>query len=276
MACELMIYKSNRSFRNDSIQKGDIVRVENLPHVGWGKKEIFNSQNNFVFVKITDCNKEDFDNYLQSYKMNITYEKLGQNLNLDGHRFKIYSNKSNLNEPSLTLDKVERYFNRYNIILNEASDNSIVVDVVIFNIINNFRFFNITQTQFELLKIEEVLYNKTNGEHIIKISENSVDTLNSKAINYITSTINDKGGKILQINLSDRYIEFSINRNDILKYMQDEIKDDIESIHLVRLRKFSIKETTVDQLINYSNNNNGKSYETTKSQLIQNIVNLSI
>lgn len=276
MPCEIMIYKSSRSFRNDAIQKGDIVCVKDLPHSGWGKKEAFSTVNNFVFLRVLDCNKEDVLQYTEPYKMNVAYEKLGQNLFLDGHRFKLYSNKSRADEPSLTLDKVEKYFNRHNIVLNEATDNSIIVDVVIFDVINNFRFWNITAEQFDFLDIEELAYNRDTGDHSIRISEAKSGVLNAKALNYIVATIAERGGSVTQTNLVSRYIEILINRDAILSYLKAAIKEDVESIHLVRLRKYAVKEAVVDQLINYSNTNNGEAYQATKQQVLQNVVDLSI
>lgn len=278
MPCELVIHRNKDNYSHiDSekdkrgvYKKGFIVAGRDYPHSGWGNKERF-EYGKFVFIRVIDATWDELKGYADSWRHNIDYELVGSNLNIDGHRFRIFNTNSGAsNYGNLTRNKIEKYLNSWNVDIFSVNVNEIVIDVVINNMLRSSAFWDyvpgdgLTDIQYSQLS-----YNKNSGKHVYYLDYSQVRTditdrsLVAKKIAY---RLGLRGVTFSNHNSVNQTAEATIYRNDVLKYFRDEVKRKLSKQILVR-REYYIEESDVDLLVQYSNNHNGEPFEVTKAQL---------
>lgn len=283
MACDILIH---RNFRNNALtdiekdnssvyKKGYIVTGKPLPHSGWGNQEKFEA-GNFVHLRIIDANWEDFEKYTEPWRIKINHTLVSSNLITDSHRFKVYSSNSGSNKYGiLTLPKIERYLNRWNVDLVSVVENEIVIDIVIDKMLKSQAYWDYTADKNEGL--ENLMYTlnsytKSTGEYTYVIEYTNVRSdIQNRFL--VATELNDHFIKrnitVITHDSENQKITVSLFRKDVLNYFKDEVYFDVLNDSLLYKRQYYVTNAVVDFLVNYSENNSGQTYETTKTEFLK-------
>lgn len=277
MACEIMIHRNSSNYSNPNAEldrqgvykKGYIVGGRTLPHAGWGNQERFEA-GKFVFIKITDADWSEFEGYDREWELEIDYQKMGEDLTTDGHRFSIFSTNPGLSfRGAITREKAENWLNNWNVTIHSTGLNEITIDCIIWEMLKSKGFWDRPEG-LQGLTANEDSYNQTTGEHVISINWSNYlpNVKRSMLAKNFQHRIEERGGEIITFDLQSETGTFKITRNDVLLWFRQEVYYLVRKFNVIYRRKFYLPEATVDQLTQYSANNNNEPYEATKAEFI--------
>jgi hypothetical protein len=279
MACELLVHRNSKNYsHSDAVKdksgvykKGYIVIGKTLPHSGWGNKEIF-SAGNFVHIKVTDATWEELKDYAEHWRLFIDYELVGSNLEIDGHRFRIFSTNGGVSGyGNITRERIERYLNRWNAEIFSVASNEIVIDVTINNLLRSPAYWDyVPGDGLEDIGYSQLSYDQGTGEHVYLLDYSNVrpEILDRNSVaQRIAYRLSERGVTFANHDTENQTAEATIIRNDVLINFRNEVYKDVADNFPLYRRKFYIEESDVDSLVQYSENNNGEPYEVTKAQL---------
>lgn len=280
MACELLVHRNKNNYfhtdpekdRSSVYKKGYIVTGKTLPHNGWGNKEQF-SAGNFVTLRITDATWEEILDYAEHWRQFIDYNKIGENLSIDGHRYRVYATNSGVSgRGNLTLQKIKKYLDGWNVTIFSNTTNEVVIDCIINNMLRSKSYWDyIPGDGLTDIQYSQVSYNQSTGEHIYDLDYSNVRTEiqnRSKVAERLWFKLSKRGATLLSHNETNQTARVSIFRNDVLLYFKNEVYSDTANKSPVYKRQYYIEETDVDSLVNYSTNHGGNPYELTKSSFL--------
>lgn len=275
MACELQIHRNPNNYVHPDVEtnktgvykKGYIVTGKNLPHSGWGAKERFD-YGTFVYLTVSDASWEELEDYNRSWELKIDYEKLGQNLSVDGHRYRIFGTNPGVSlRGAVSPQRVAAYLDLWNVSVVSWNSNEVVVDVAIYDMLRSKGFWDRPEGLQGLTASEN--YNQSTGDHIVTVDWSNYMPTESRNIiaSNLRSRILQRGGVIDSVDSQNQVGTFTINRTDVLKWFRTDLFDKVRKQGLLYRREFYIPESDVDNLVQYSTNHNGDSYTVTKAQL---------
>jgi len=280
MACEILIHRNKNNYSHSNIEKdkravykkGYIVMGKTLPHSGWGNQEQF-SAGNFVILRITDAIWEEVRSYADHWRMLIDYTKIGEDLVVDGHRFRVYTTNPGVSGyGNLTLQKIENYLDDWNAIVFSNTTNEVVIDCVINDMLRSKSYWDYVPGDGIVdVQYSETSYDQGTGEHIYDldysnvrpeiVDRNEIYTRLERRLLLRNATISNHDS-INQI------MTVSIFRNDVLTYFRDEVYKDVANRFPLYRREYYIDSTDVDSLVTYSTNHSGEPYEVTKAEFL--------
>lgn len=280
MACEILIHRNKNNYSHTDTEKdkravykkGYIVIGKTLPHSGWGNQEQF-SAGNFVTVRVTDATWEELTEYAESWRMFIDYTKIGEDLSIDGHRFRVFSTNPGISgKGNLTREKIENYLDKWNANIFSISTNEVVIDVTINNLLRSPAFWDyVPGDGLADIEYQQLSYNQTTGEHVYLLNYSNVkpEIQNRNAVaSRIAHRLSKRGVTFSNHNPSNQTAEATIFRNDVLLHFRNEVYKDVANKFPLYRRQYYIEEADVDSLVNYSTNNNGNPYELTKANFL--------
>ena len=274
MACEIQI-KTNWSRGGGHKYDFSPIRVRQLPHTGWGLKEV-PSFGQFVYARVTDADEADVQNMIQTHFgeqgieqpwiRKLLFEKQGENLSIDGYRYKASAANPGLsNQAGITKDMIETYLNKWNGFVDSFAINEVIFDFAVYeddrdsqNIIpgvlqsNGFWGYNVSFVSFH-----EVLYTQATGVHRIQADYSGSIPMSDRP-DKVASVVYKRKGTIHSN--ADGVIEFSIQRNDVFRYFKQDVDLILES--KIYDRQFRFLESTVDLI-----SGNGGFMDVTLNQL---------
>lgn len=287
MACEILIYRNPRNYSHPDIEKdkrsvykkGYIVGGKTLPHTGWGNKEVF-SAGNFVHVKIKDATWEELKDYAETWNINIEYTKLGEDLSIDGHRFKVYTTNPGVSgKGNLTRNKIENYLNKWNVTIHSIDINEVVIDLTINNLLKSRAYWgSVPGDGLGDLIYSQINYDEVSGEHVYNLDYSAVKsdiTNRSIVANKLSKRLGKRGVTFSNHDTVNQTANATIFRNTVLTYFRDEVKNDVANSSILYKRQYYIDIPNVNYLVYYSTHHGGDPYEITKAQLQTSIKSMS-
>lgn len=279
MACEILIHRNVGNYSHPDSEKdkrgvykkGYIVAGKTIP-CNWGNKEKFEG-GKFVTIRVTNADWEELHSYMKAWELEVDHEHVASNLSVDGHRYKLFSTNPGASlKGVITREKAQKYLDKWNVTIHSVAQNEIVMDCVIFDMLKSKFYWDLDDLSG--LSATEISYNESTGDHVVEVNwENfRTDIIDrDKVRNAIRNRVLSRGGIITSYIAPNEYGRFTINRIDVLQWFKTIIYRAIRRQNLIYRRQYYITESQVDQLVQYSENNNGEPYELTKAQLANNV-----
>jgi hypothetical protein len=266
MPCEVVLLNEEsinnaltpKKQRAGLFKRGEPVEVKDIPHVGWGQRVIFPKYN---FLIITDATAAQVQSKINTYQMNIDWEVIDNTLQFDEWTLNIYATNPDISGYcKLDLSLIQTIFNAFNISVDSATRNSIIITSTIENILKSTGFWKletitgITFTDgynYPINEMHNIIINYTNY---------LTEKVNRERVGeYLRSIIVDREASNIIHNIAQQEITFNITRTEVLNYLKTSIK---RKETIIWKRKFYLNDTTMDQLETYYINNS-QPYEVT-------------
>lgn len=127
----------------------------------WGLKE---GLPDFYLIKVPGVTVSDAKQYISEWNHAITYTQDAHQASTDGYRYTLTSSAVAAGgKGSLTLTKVQNFFDKWNATIQSNTSNSVTFDVSIYGLATSTGFWGKTAT------FNETSYNEITGEHIIEV-----------------------------------------------------------------------------------------------------------
>lgn len=132
----------------------------------WGNKE---GLPDFYLIKVPGVSVEDVKQYLAEWNHAITYTQNAHQTSTDGYRYTLTSSAIAAGgKGSLTLAKIQRFFDKWNASIHANTSSSVTFDVSIYGLATSTGFWG------KAAIFSETSYNETTGEHVIEVTTESV------------------------------------------------------------------------------------------------------
>lgn len=130
----------------------------------WGVKEGLPV---FYLIKVLGVTVEDAKQYISDWNHAITYNKDVHQQSTDGYRYTLTSSAVAAGgKGSLTLAKVQNFFDKWNASIQSNTSSSVTFDVSIYGLATSSGFWG---KNTSAITFNETSYNETTGEHIIEV-----------------------------------------------------------------------------------------------------------
>lgn len=273
MNCEIVIAKDPYNFvhpdenkdRSGVYKKGYFVSARENPNdVHSDKEKLF-----FTFIRVSDADADELNEiYEKMWELEIDYELVGSNTTIDGHRFRLFSVNPGVSlRGEITLSKAQSYLDNWNTSIFSVSQNEIVIDIIIYDMLRSKGFWD-REEGLQGLTASELSYKKTTGIHTVQVDWSNYlpEFPRSKIAKELQKRILQREGIINSVDLENNIGEFSITRNSVLKWFRSDLFEKIRKNNVVYRRLFYIEPNIVDFVENYFITN-GTGYSVTKAEL---------
>jgi len=243
--------------------KGYIIGIYDTNQIIPGSKQV---PPNFFQIEVTDANPTELLTYADEWMRFIDYEFIGHDYVIDGHRLRVFTDRSLVSASGLnglTQAIVSNYLTKWRCSIVSSAFNEIIFDSVIYEAICSDGFWN---TNDILLRVSfsETSYNQSTGIHVIEANYINDPFLSSKDKAWIENYITQRGG-IITSHPTNR-INFEISRTSIFDWFKADVKMKVDGPAF--RRRFYFGQGVVDQALA----NNG-TLIATKAQVISYILN---
>lgn len=212
---------------------GDIIEVR-ANGSGFGSQE---QPPKFFRVNVPDAVIADFIAYQnKAWKLELDYEVLVHQLPTDGYRIRVWNiNESatdqGINYARLTQSQIENYLNNWNGEVVDIVDGKLRFDIGIYNMICSDGFWNdVNRNIVENSDFTEINYNQSTGIHRVEIDYSG----SAASATPVEKEVMYRGGVI--ISHASKVITFDIQRNDVLQYFKNAVKEKLENYYYRRTR----------------------------------------
>jgi hypothetical protein len=234
-------------------KKGYPVGMEDAPRSFRGYKE---GLPYFCAINVTDASVAEVEAMIvstfsekslnQSWVRQIDFSTVNNNPTIDGWRIKVFAtNPGFSNLAGITRTMVENYLNKWNAEVFSAATNEVIFDVAIYEdassnpgSIQSEGFWGVVLTD---VSFTETSYVEETGIHTVEADY----SLSSFSSERVQQRIEERGGEVISDVFS--VVTFTIDRVDIFKWFQHEVKEAVENT--IYRRQFRIPEITVDYII---------------------------
>jgi hypothetical protein len=234
-------------------KKGYPVSIFDAPYTHRGYKE---GLPYFCAVNVTDASAAEVEAMIastfsekrlnQSWIRQIDFATVNNDLVIDGWRIRVFTtNPGFSNLAGITQSMVENYLTKWYASVFSTATNEVIFDVAIFEdafnnpgAIQSEGFWGIVPT---FVFFNETSYVSETGIHTVE-ADYTASVFTSE---QVQERVEERGGEVVS-DISS-VITFTIDRVDVFKWFQQEVKEAIENT--IYRRQFRVPETTVDYII---------------------------